>query len=288
MIDVIILDLISKFRKPIITIICLGFILGCTENPFDEDNISKDDSRIISGIVSLDNDTDPSGVLIWLDKFNLFTFSDASGRYSFNLPEKSGEIGAGFTDFATIYYYVSNYGLDSSSIYIFNGSFKYGAADIDDDGIVKKINLKNIVTIQTIIDLDHLIANEYRELKGSINLTSPSGINTKTVTWLTQDGALTAFYFKSLNDPEEVYLSKRSVYLTSNYVSGSLTLTGIISLDSIPLNPGNYEVITYLRIDQSLPPGLLGFYNNYVTTFAKENLGLPVRRQNALLEIPGM
>lgn len=261
------------------------FVLQCTENLFDENIFSTDDSRVISGIVSLDSDPDPSGVLIWLDKFNLYTFSDDSGRYSFKLPEKSGEIGTGYTDFATIYYYVSNYALDSSSIYIFNGAFKNGVKDIDENGLIKKINLKKILEINTFISPDSIIKSEYSAIVVTVNLKTAEGIITDADTWLTKAGALASIYIKALDDRQEAYLIKNSVRLTRNRISESLQLSGVFILDSIPLNNGLYEIFPYIWIDQNLPSGLLDFYGDFVTEFTSRNLSLPVRRQNAVLNV---
>lgn len=266
-----------------IKILFLMLLFGCTENIFYKDSISGSDKRNISGFVYLNDGSDPEGILIWVKEINLYTFSKSAGEYSISIPEKSESIpGGGITDYVTIYYYVSNYLLDSASAYIFDGGFQPGTGDVNSEGLISDIILMKFLDIAS-APIEIINTPDTAIVNLQTTLTAPPGRTASVSSWLSQDGALESFYIRSLSDPENVELLNTSVHLTTVLVSGQFVLEGFVGID---LNKsGLYEIFPYLRLNQELPDGLLRIYGSNPTNFSKKHIEIPIRQKTFQLAL---
>lgn len=272
-------SIISKILYSTVSLIFMCLLLCCTENPFFNDSISGSNTRLISGMVNLENNQDPSGILVWLQQYNTYTFSDSAGNYSLKIPEKSeNDPGGGITGSVKIFYYVSNYRLDSLTVYIFDGSFKPGVEDLGEDFNIKTKTLKNIVQISTSLEL---IENAFgqAEIFVTTNMVTPFEGTASVVSWLDEDGFLASFFIRPVDSLDNVFLYKNTIHLNTTIFRNSITFTGTIPLLSFPFENRVYEIFPYFFVDQDLPEGLLNAYNANVTSFSPEFLQLPIRQE---------
>ena len=79
----------------IVYCITLSYLIDCSENPlFKDEDISSGGSDI-KGKVSLNDNSPPDNVFIWLEGFNISTYSDSQGNFLLQLPPASNQPGGG-------------------------------------------------------------------------------------------------------------------------------------------------------------------------------------------------
>ena len=148
------LDLKLSIKKIAFYLLLFLFCtLGCTENPFQDNESIKGGLRTISGEVELNNDSDPSGILVCVENFEFYTFTDSTGNFTLTFPEKSNDTpGGGISGKIDIYYYVSNYQVVTHAISIFDGALRLGDGDVDENGKLPKVILIETLQISTTLD----------------------------------------------------------------------------------------------------------------------------------------
>ncbi|MCD4664780.1 MAG: hypothetical protein K8R68_05860 [Bacteroidales bacterium] len=291
---------IYKFFLLLIFVI---LIFSCTKNPFGDDDITTYGSQI-TGKVALSDLSSPEGIYIWLETFDIGTYSDINGNFKLNLPPASSQTGGGATGVFKIYFYISNYKVVTAEIFIRKGEVQVGQGDVNDKAELNKtISLDKLLEIQTIIspnsfpvpppkELPHCYTGwetpitvliDIRPLSGSVTIKYPN----------TVQGPLTYVYIKNKN-PNLDYLkiltisggtqSPDMVYDTfcdtcKSWISGFEIYKGL-------LPKGNYTIIPYFFIhQQAVPQKLLD--NLYANTEkpGPDFLNIPIRCKGGSLEI---
>ena len=72
----------------IFTIVLIFFSLlvsACTRNPFDNGEVGLNRFQV-SGTLELSDHADPEGILVWLQGYNVGTYSDENGMFVLTLP----------------------------------------------------------------------------------------------------------------------------------------------------------------------------------------------------------
>ena len=275
-----------KKRSSILIIIFL-IIGNCTENPFIKNEISEDANRIFSGKIVVEDETDPSGVFVWLQELNLKTWTDKNGDFSFTLPSKpESQSGGGFTGFVTAYYYIANYKLEKSRLFVFDGSFKFGEADLNNKGqISETIILKKKLNIITKVSPDIIYSSYSSSIAFSANLTTLFGETIKVHTQKNRDGGWTGIYIRSRTDlnKETIRISKGR--LREDLFTGEMTWEIEMAFPDLGLQPGSYEIIPYITILEDLPAGLLLAIGDNVVSYSDSYFKYPIRVETAILEI---
>lgn len=143
-------------RRLFLLTITFSFMVSCTENPF----ANKDDNQIVkeklSGEINLADGVTPDGIFVWLNEFNLSTYTDEKGEFSITLPLPENQAGGnGFDGIFTLYFFMGNYKADSVAIELSQGKILENQDNITNDGALKNtIDLYPMLTLQGVIGVE--------------------------------------------------------------------------------------------------------------------------------------
>lgn len=130
-------------NKIILTIILL--LTGCsneiTSPPLPE---IPTHTKELKGKVILENQTEHSNALVYLDSLNRGVGTDSSGNYSLLFNEEDSVYNGVFK----IYYFVSEFEMDSALYVLVNGKVKLDSLDVDRDGYLPTKELKQLLLIE--------------------------------------------------------------------------------------------------------------------------------------------
>lgn len=113
--------------------------ISCNKTPLE---VLEKESVILKGRVYLQNQSEHSNCLVYLDNFNIGLCTDSSGYYSFDISQYDNH----YTGTLKIYYYVREYFPDSSVVEINEGKVKN--SDISIGGVLKNIELRQKLRIE--------------------------------------------------------------------------------------------------------------------------------------------
>ena len=287
-----------KAAQPMVKVLAAGVFLaslsGCVENPFGEDKISPG-SRQVGGTVRLHDGSSPEGVYVWLESFNIGTYTDENGRFQVTLPPPGSEgTPGGVSGVFDLYFYLANYRFTSSRVIVGNGTFAYAKGDINKDGelIGAKI-LTRFLSISTqvtpsVIGED---SDSTAYVKIYVKITLQASIDTVTVVFPRLAEDLVGSVFLRKLDSEEVYI------LTTNsvgYVTNSAELIGrspynrtmVFDLRPGAFSQGDYEVIPYLLVKHEIiPQKLLESLGSNIEELGPDYLKIPFGREGGRLVI---
>jgi len=86
-------------RNRNLVLICsfiLSSLISCTENPFSD--APEVGSTQIRGQVLLNNDTDNSGVYVWLEQMGVSAYTNTDGEFLISIPPPASQGGGGGID----------------------------------------------------------------------------------------------------------------------------------------------------------------------------------------------
>ena len=133
-----------------LTLMVLVIFAGCTSNPFWSDNPSKKIN--IQGHVFKRDSVSNVPVFVFVDGLGASTSTDENGFYSIDLPNLEMENG-NFSGYLKIYYYVHNYKVFYSTLYITNGRLTSAQTDFDENGVLlEPVRLEKIMSLNISVD----------------------------------------------------------------------------------------------------------------------------------------
>ena len=115
-----------------ISIVLISLLLGCKDNSVLPLPTQKYSSSF-SGKVILQNQTEHSNALVYIDILNRGVSSDSSGNYTFHFTKQDSIYCGEFK----VYYFLNDYDMDSAKIMLVNGKVKLDTLDIDSEGKIK-------------------------------------------------------------------------------------------------------------------------------------------------------
>lgn len=101
-------------------------------------------SSSFSGKVILENQTEYSNALVYIDNLNRGVSTDSSGNYTFIFNEKDSVYNGEFK----VRYFLNDYDMDSARIMLVNGKVKLDTLDVGSDGKIKTKELKQILRVE--------------------------------------------------------------------------------------------------------------------------------------------
>lgn len=282
-----------KTVQCILRIVAVGMffasLCGCTANPFGEDKISSG-SRQIRGNVQLHDGSSPEGVYVWLEGFNIGTYTDESGQFSINLPRNSNQgTSSGISGVFKLYFYIANYLLDYSQVIIQDGEFVYSRGDINKDGRLSTPKvLRRFLRINTSVMPSSVSTNYTAPIEVKVSLQAT--IDSATVIIPKSIGGLLGAILLKKTDSQEVFIyesvpgaesqSKVCVGLTACNVQMAFNL--ILK----PLTPGSYEVIPYLLMaHEAIPEDLIESMGTDIEQLSPNYLKIPFRREGGQFKV---
>jgi hypothetical protein len=165
--------------------------------------------------VLFENQTYHAHCPVVLDSLNIGTLTDSSGYYEIFLPDSLSGINGTFK----LYFYLYDYELDSLSATIKDGKVLWSAADVLEDGTLKTITLKQLLSIYVTSEKERYKAGE--QAKFHYTLT-----NTSNRTFFTTPNYTEVFYDITLKRaewfvPQDPVPSQSTVEPKCSYYSGS-------------------------------------------------------------------
>jgi|GEM_PF-188488 len=151
-INLIVRELLSlKHKKKIKCLVSLVIILflanQCTQNPFFEDNYIPTEKQWVRGKVELSTGAVGNGAAVWLEGYEIGTFTDDKGQFNLQLP--GGSLGGGAENgIFKLYFYINNFELTYREVMVREGQVFDGELDIEQDG-----HLKNAVMLQELLGM---------------------------------------------------------------------------------------------------------------------------------------
>lgn len=139
--------------------------LGCKEivEPVKEKYATE-----FKGKVVLQNQSEHSNALIYVEKLNRGVSSDSSGNYVFKL----NSIDAEYMGESKVIYFLNDYDKDSAMIYLEKGKVKLDTLDVDASGVIKTKEMKQIVLVEGCTDKNEYRVGDYVSL--TLKLTNVS------------------------------------------------------------------------------------------------------------------
>lgn len=265
-------------------VLLLGAVLSvsCTHNPFSNSTIEELANRTISGTVKLEESSEHSKIFVYLEKLNIYTWTDSTGRFKLTIPKKDdAPAGQGITDKLNLQFYVNNYEVVTANVLLFDNAFKYDTEDIDGQGVLKK----NIV-LKKVLDIDIFAPNEI--LLTDSTLSSAYGVVFSCTNLTNRPFSLTTnvdhhewfydFFVQSV-EGKKIYTVKSSEGVNRTYLlRGNKTFKSLINPDWLKHIPsGKYKVFFYGAVKQELPNGLLNAIGEDVLKYDVDYLNLPIK-----------
>jgi len=279
--------------KKVFLLFLLVFLSGCTENPFFSDEIKTNEKLSFRGNVKLPYTSDNSDIHVYVEGLDVLTKTDRNGDFLIKMPVNPGlQPGQGLTAFYNVYYYVANYEIAFSSIFVNKGEFAYGVADLDNDGkIANRIILKQLLDVRTIINPEQIKQNYSDPMTITVRLENKVD-SVVVFSNFTGEDKFSSVFLTDRDSPEDnVYLlDDPSSVIKSVIIDSTMFWTMDVNwpVDGNDINVGSYNVIPYVYVFQrNIPAGLFKKLGTNVTWFTKDYLKLPFRREIAELNIEG-
>lgn len=277
-------------------LIILLLAMGCTENPFEETEITIP-RRSIHGQVELSDRSSPDGVYVWLESFDFGTFTDENGRFKMIIPQPQIQAGAGLTGSFRLYFFLANYQLETATIVLRNGEMDFAHGDFDKTGELKEPKyLINLLEIQTEvepseidIDFNGLLSFDLtlRATEDSVFVQFPNMVQ----------GPLAVILAKKIFPDQSFFevLETNSFSLNAAMIADTITAapqrwSAHLKLPAGHLPKGKYKIIPYFLIDQKIipPVELLNNLGNTIRRPGKDFLNLPMKRSGGDFEVKGV
>ena len=264
----------------------LSSLISCTENPFsDGPNIM---STQIRGQVLLDNDSDNSGVYVWVEQMGVSAFTNTDGEFLINIPPPVSQGGGGgFQGDLFMYFYLANYKLDSVRVEFVNGVPLASKGDLNEEGnVAGSIQLSNLLNVKLSLNTKTISMSSTDSLRITISLTTPQIVPIIFVITKASNHdviPLPAFFIKKV-DSEESILRINDIDPYFEFVD-FVTLKEPVTYDTKvgfsegELPTGTYEIIPYFKVRGVHPPsGLLKDFGEHVFEYHPDYLNLPFKR----------
>ncbi|RZP24160.1 hypothetical protein EVA24_03350 [bacterium] len=133
-----------------LTTTLLLLLFGCTSNPFWEDKPSK--KIKIEGYVFANERVSDASVFVYVDELNVFTYADSSGYFSIDLLNLESEVG-NFSGSVRVFYYLHNYKVVYSTLFITNGRLTGSQTDFDEYGtLIETVILQKLLSLELSIN----------------------------------------------------------------------------------------------------------------------------------------
>jgi hypothetical protein len=242
-------------KKILLSQIALLLILAsCSEKGVEPPLAYPTHSTKIHGKVILENQTEHSNALIYISGINRGVSSDSSGNYTLTFTEADST----YTGTYDLIYYLNDYDSLSVKIYLEKGKVKLDTLDVDKDGKIAPIELKQLLRVEGWTD-----KSEYKigdKMTFTVRFTNVSDKKVE----ITRPGYV--FYVGIYNDlqlypydlsnPDPMGADFIEKILPGGYYQDSRTYNipagDIFRPIKRPLLPGEYLIITSIVINDRL------------------------------------
>ncbi|MFQ5601731.1 MAG: hypothetical protein ACE5HS_00525 [bacterium] len=269
------------------------FLWSCTESPIGGGDITRD-FRQIQGSVILSDSLSPDGVFVWLDGFDMSLVTKSDGRFEFQLPSPSSQgTPNGYSGVMHLYYYLANYYLEKTTVFVQNGQFVYSQGEIGADGnLLAPKEITKFLEINTTVSPSSVPANfqgtiELQVTLGALINTQDARLDTVSVTLINFEDDITGRVFiKNIDTGEIKEMSTRVTGADKLIRNQPEPRRMNFFLRKGVLKRGRYEIIPHLLIKhQAIPEKLLNLLGLRSNDMVSNYLQLPIKREGGFFEI---
>ena len=276
---------------------------SCTHNPLFP--LKKTEQTKISGTVCFSDGLLPENTFVWMENFNLCTYTKDDGKFEFTLsPAVSQGIDCEISGFFAIYFYHPNYILDSVHVKLFDGKIAKNQENIDTDGkFLSEITLNKFFSQEiTIVPIDEEVVYDAKTDEDSLRIivklkAYDEDVIVKTRIWnepvpetttntLRRSGV---YFYSEENNHFFEYLHKDSFYYEYQIRSGEEISWNeyVLPLDLNNFYSADYKVIPYIMPLQEIPLIMRNLIGVEKFEFGKEYLTFPLQKNSYILHVDG-
>ena len=266
---------------------------ACTGNPFSDNEISPG-TRRITGKVEAGNNQSPEGVYVWLEGFDIGTFTDQDGEFEITLPSAAQNSGgaAGILD---LYYYLANYKLTTTELTVRNGEFIFANGEINNEGeLHRPIFMPRILDISTVLTPSTAKADTGIFMKVEVVLASDTdSVNVfyPRETFNGPNKLIAPLFVKNIETGtafhvEAILAGINKEDLITIVRGRPFVRTMLVIMNKGVLSEGQYEITPYLRVSQpDVPAELLNNLIEDIDSFGLDYLNVPFLRTPGVLSV---
>lgn len=290
--------------KKIITlliIINILFLLNhCTKNPFSNDDNNKIKKEKIKGKVILSDGVTPDNIFVWLEEFNLSTYTDSNGEFSLTLPLPETQAnGNSYNGKFGVFYYSGNYKMDSITIELAEGKLVPDQFNIDNNGKIRHskilypyLNYEAQVLDPIIIGSDSITLiidvniNIYDDINNIFSFRKYGHEKDRPYT-------RTGMIFEPVDKEnyEPILIKSEEGYLFDDHLKKDTSMKWKfeITLIADDFYETDYLIYPYLVIDQpEVPEKLLDVLGKEKMEFGIDYLDYPIKKEPKIVKIEKM
>ena len=281
-------------RTAFFPIIILFFCYSCTSNPLWNDGYKTEEN--LSGRIVLESLSSETKTFVWLEEFDIYTYTNDQGDFSIVLNDFSENISGSLN----IYFFVHNYLLDSVAVNFTNGRLSSNQSHLDNNGtLFETVYLKKVLSCVTDHQSDlNIIESNNPSIDYTINVHKSAYVSKYNFIMADSISSSSGLIFYNLISGLKVLhrfskvngdgiLIQDQLYPLEIEIGDELTWTYLIDPNQLSLSTGEYEVYPYFKIEHSyLPTGLvnaLGGANMF--EFHEDYLNLPCDIEVARLTV---
>ncbi len=262
--------------------------IACTENFLFDEEIRPRTMLSVEGTVRLQGESSHEGVYVYLEGFDIHTRTAADGAFKLEIPLNPRlQPGNGVDGAFYIWYYVDNFQLRRSLTLVREGQFSYGHADINDKGRIKStIVLQKLLDISTVVT-PALVGEDYSG-PVQINMTLRNGVDSVYINVFQRKyRELGGIYVINQADSSELWFVRLENARNRSVLVDSIQhWQMLVDRDSLPLLPGQYDIVPFVKVSHPLMPDVLrDRFGANAATFSREFLSLPRKQQPATITI---
>jgi len=264
------------------------YITGCTENPFFDDEVNVESNLSFSGRVNIPAEENSGGVFVWMEGLDLHTFTEPDGSFVITLPrEPQLQSGGGLTGFYKVYYYVQNYRISSSDVFLFKGQFEYGLGDLTRGGrLISDVSMKKLLDIKTTTEpsiVDSVFSGSFDVVVSLENKVDSVIVET----YKTPKGDLGQAFLRN-TDPaiDTSFILRQSSGRVQEVIDSATVWSMTFFWEKGWLEEGRYEIIPFLEVKQEgIPQGLLSRFRDAFRLSNLEFFEIPSKQRSAILTV---
>ena len=256
------------------TIFISSLLTGCKEEitsppeifipPIDIDTTLTNE---LKGKVILENQTEHSNTLVYLDSLNRGASTDSSGFFFLQFSENDTIYNGVFM----VYYFVNEFEMDSAMYVLVNGKVKLDSLDVDSEGNLPTKDLKQLLLIEGWTDKTEYRIGDTIEFTANFTNVTNRAVHINIATYFNQLGYVflynenhSAPFVLSPCDP--IGLDFNTNLIPGQFYQGRvfyLIPDGYYCGDFVPLIPDEFIVVADLFIEGRL----LNFWTNKLDNF---------------------
>ena len=285
-----------KAKEALIIFFLLSIFVfsACTGNPFSDNEISQGMRRITGKVEVSDNSHSPEGVYVWLEGFDIGTFTDQDGEFEITLPSAAQNSGVA-AGIVNLYYYLANYKLAKTELAVRNGEFIFATGEINNEGELHRPKfIPRILDISTVLTPSTAKADTGIFMKVEVVLSSETdSVNVfyPRETFNGPNKLIAPLFVKNLQTGTAFYVEATLVGINKEDLitierGRPFVRTMLLSMDKGVLSEGQYEIIPYLRVSQpDVPAELLNNLIEDIDSFGLDYLNVPFFRTSGVLSV---